>query len=199
MSRLRSCFRLNRRCSNERSSHEIPGAGVEELRKDDPNTPVTLNLIRTLIRREVIPSVQVGRGRLIIMTRCCPILRTHRRQILSRYTVSGVSMRRCEPMRSQTTYQPAGKTRSRARLLQTCLASTRCGICKRQSSGNGKAGAVILSTCSDGGGYYLSNDPLEIAAFIRTLHNRANSTLRSLESAQAALDELQGRGREVGD
>lgn len=62
-----------------------------------------------------------------------------------------------------------------------------------------QVGAVILSTCSDGGGYYLSNDPLEIAAFIRTLHNRANSTLRSLESAQAALDELQGRGREVGD
>lgn len=62
-----------------------------------------------------------------------------------------------------------------------------------------QAGAVILSTCSDGGGYYLSNDPLEIAAFIRTLHNRANNTLRSLESAQAALDELQGRGREVGD
>ena len=38
---------------------------LEELRKDDPGTPVTLNLIRTLARRGDIPSVQVGRGRLI--------------------------------------------------------------------------------------------------------------------------------------
>ena len=43
----------------------FPAQALEELRKDDPATPVTLNLIRTLIRREVIPSVQVGRGRLI--------------------------------------------------------------------------------------------------------------------------------------
>lgn len=43
----------------------FPAQALEELRKDDPNTPVTLNLIRTLVRRGNIPSVQVGRGRLI--------------------------------------------------------------------------------------------------------------------------------------
>ena len=43
----------------------FPAQALEELRKDDPNTPVTLNLIRTLVRRGDIPSVQVGRGRLI--------------------------------------------------------------------------------------------------------------------------------------
>lgn len=43
----------------------FPAQALEELRKDDPATPVTLNMIRTLIRRGIIPSVQVGRGRLI--------------------------------------------------------------------------------------------------------------------------------------
>ena len=43
----------------------VPAQALEELRKDDPGTPVTLNMIRTLIRRGTIPSVQVGRGRLI--------------------------------------------------------------------------------------------------------------------------------------
>lgn len=43
----------------------FPAQALEELRKDDPGTPVTLNMIRTLIRRGIIPSVQVGRGRLI--------------------------------------------------------------------------------------------------------------------------------------
>nr|WP_300184239.1 helix-turn-helix domain-containing protein [uncultured Agathobaculum sp.] len=43
----------------------FPAQALEQLRKDDPDTPVTLNLIRTLVRRGDIPSVQVGRGRLI--------------------------------------------------------------------------------------------------------------------------------------
>ncbi|HJC22020.1 MAG TPA: helix-turn-helix domain-containing protein [Candidatus Butyricicoccus avicola] len=43
----------------------FPAQALEELRKDDPATPVTLNMIRTLIRRGIIPSVKVGRGRLI--------------------------------------------------------------------------------------------------------------------------------------
>lgn len=37
----------------------------EELRKDDPGTRVTLSLIRTLVRRGDIPSIKVGRGRLL--------------------------------------------------------------------------------------------------------------------------------------
>ena len=43
----------------------FPAQALEQLRKDDPDTPVTLNLIRTLVRRGDIPSVQVGRGPLI--------------------------------------------------------------------------------------------------------------------------------------
>ncbi len=43
----------------------FPAQALEELRKDDPDTPVTLNLIRTLVRRGTVPSVQVDRGRLI--------------------------------------------------------------------------------------------------------------------------------------
>ena len=58
-----------------------------------------------------------------------------------------------------------------------------------------QAGAVILSTCIDGGGYYLSDDPIEINAFVRTLSNRAYNTIRSMESAEAALMELTGQQR----
>ena len=43
----------------------FPTQALEELRKDDTDTPVTLNFIRTLVRRGDIPCVQVGRGRLI--------------------------------------------------------------------------------------------------------------------------------------
>lgn len=56
-----------------------------------------------------------------------------------------------------------------------------------------RAGAVILSTTIDGGGYYLSNDPKEIAAFVRTLSSRARKTREATLSAQAALDRLSGQ------
>lgn len=51
------------------------------------------------------------------------------------------------------------------------------------------AGAVILSDPT-GGGYYLSNDPLELRSFIRTMYSRADNTLRAAESAQRALDTM---------
>lgn len=57
------------------------------------------------------------------------------------------------------------------------------------------SGEVILSTCADGGGYYLSDDPTEITAFVRTLSKRAQNTIRSMESAEAALVVLTGQQR----
>ena len=50
-------------------------------------------------------------------------------------------------------------------------------------------GAVILSD-HIGGGYYKSNDPDELRAFIRTLKARAANTMRSAVSAQKALDAI---------
>jgi len=51
-----------------------------------------------------------------------------------------------------------------------------------------KAGAVILSTCDNGGGYFLPANDGEIRQFIRTLENRAKNTLAALWSAQKYLD-----------
>lgn len=48
-------------------------------------------------------------------------------------------------------------------------------------------GAVILSD-SQGAGYYLSDDPVELRRFTQTLNARAINTLRAAESAQRALD-----------
>ena len=55
------------------------------------------------------------------------------------------------------------------------------------------AGAVILSDPC-GGGYYLSDDPVELRRFTRTLNARAKNTLKAAESAQRALDTATGQG-----
>ncbi len=56
------------------------------------------------------------------------------------------------------------------------------------------AGAVILSTCTNGGGYYLPDSPEEIRRFIRTLSARARNTEKSMQSAKAELERLEGGG-----
>lgn len=58
-----------------------------------------------------------------------------------------------------------------------------------------EAGAVILSTTSDGGGYFRSNDPEELHRFVRTLNSRARNTLRAAESAQRVLEAATGQMR----
>ncbi|WP_024295640.1 hypothetical protein [Lacrimispora indolis] len=46
------------------------------------------------------------------------------------------------------------------------------------------AGAVILSTCHDGGGYFLPSSDQEVKQFIRTLESRARNTFAALRSAR---------------
>ncbi|MGI6181915.1 MAG: hypothetical protein ACOYIE_07545 [Agathobaculum sp.] len=58
-----------------------------------------------------------------------------------------------------------------------------------------QSGAVILSTCTEGGGYFLPANEQEIREFIRTLSNRAKNTRRSMESALDALDGMTGQMR----
>lgn len=50
-----------------------------------------------------------------------------------------------------------------------------------------KAGAVILSTCQDGGGYFLPGNDREVKQFIKTLENRAKNTFAILRSARRVL------------
>lgn len=59
------------------------------------------------------------------------------------------------------------------------------------------AGAVILCD-SQGAGYYLSNDPVELRRFTQTLNSRAKNTIRAAESAQRALDAATGQERIAG-
>ena len=53
------------------------------------------------------------------------------------------------------------------------------------------SGAVIASTCQDGGGYYIPQTALELRMYIQTCENRAESTLRSLEAAKQALKQME--------
>ena len=55
-----------------------------------------------------------------------------------------------------------------------------------------KAGAVILSTSQDGGGYFLPGNDQEVRQFIRTLENRANNTYEALCSARRYLQRQEG-------
>lgn len=58
-------------------------------------------------------------------------------------------------------------------------------------------GALILSTCRNGGGYYRPSDGpeghREIAAFIQTLQARALNTLAAIRAARKALEGVDGQ------
>lgn len=54
------------------------------------------------------------------------------------------------------------------------------------------AGAVILSD-PNGGGYYLSDDPSELAVFTRRMDSLARNTARAAQSAHRALDAATGQ------
>ena len=59
------------------------------------------------------------------------------------------------------------------------------------------AGYVIISDPC-GGGYYLTEDPAELARFARTLNARARNTIKAAQSAQMALDAATGQERMEG-
>ena len=50
------------------------------------------------------------------------------------------------------------------------------------------AGAVILSTAQNGGGYFLPENAGEVKEFVRTLENRGKNTLLALKSARDYLN-----------
>lgn len=58
-----------------------------------------------------------------------------------------------------------------------------------------RSGKVILSSATSPGDYYLpaAGDTMEIRKFIRTLENRGENTLKTLESARELLKELEER------
>ena len=54
-------------------------------------------------------------------------------------------------------------------------------------------GAVILSTCQNGSGYFLpTGNKQEVIEFIHTLQRRAKNTLAAIKSAEAYLRQLEG-------
>lgn len=63
---------------------------------------------------------------------------------------------------------------------------------QRQVERERLAGAVILCD-SNGAGYYLSDDPVELRRFVGTLNARARNTIRAAQSAQMALDAATGQ------
>ena len=60
-----------------------------------------------------------------------------------------------------------------------------------------ETGALILSTCRGGGGYFLpapgEAGQREIAAFVTTLRARALNTLKALKAAREALQSIDGQ------
>ena len=54
------------------------------------------------------------------------------------------------------------------------------------------AGAVILSTAENGGGYFLPENANEVVEFNRTLESRGKHTLAALKSARNYLKKCEG-------
>lgn len=79
-----------------------------------------------------------------------------------------------------TTYLYKALGFSDARGLQTEIARER------------EAGAVILSTCQNGSGYYLPGSAAEVKEFIGTLESRAKNTFLALRSARRWLQQQEG-------
>lgn len=58
------------------------------------------------------------------------------------------------------------------------------------------AGAVILSTAQNGGGYFLPKSTGEVKEFVRTLESRGKNTLAALKSARSFLKSYGGEDNE---
>lgn len=56
------------------------------------------------------------------------------------------------------------------------------------------AGAVILSSCQEDGGYFLPGNVQEVKDFIKTLENRGRNMLRALESTRKLLRQWEDTG-----
>lgn len=60
-----------------------------------------------------------------------------------------------------------------------------------------EAGALILSTCRNGGGYFIPSDGVEgtreMCAFVATLRARAFHTLKALKTAREVLQHIDGQ------
>ena len=58
-------------------------------------------------------------------------------------------------------------------------------------------GALIISTCLNGGGYFLPDDgekgKREIEGFVRTLQSRVLNTLKAVQVAKKALQDIDGQ------
>jgi hypothetical protein len=74
-----------------------------------------------------------------------------------------------------------------AQELCNCLGFNSTRDLQHEISRERKAGAVILSTCQKGGGYFLPSNDYEVRQFIRTLENRAKNTFEALRSARGLL------------
>lgn len=83
----------------------------------------------------------------------------------------------------------------KANSLSTEYLASRLGLSsarglQKQVEKERREGAVILSTSTPPGGYYLPDNRREVVEFIRTLENRADGTLEALNSAKKYLKEF---------
>ena len=80
----------------------------------------------------------------------------------------------------------------KSRVLAELLGYKSVRELQKQVEAERAAGYVILCD-SNGAGYYLSDDPAELARFTRTLNARARTTIKAAKSAQMALDAATGQ------
>lgn len=90
---------------------------------------------------------------------------------------------------------PAGKENAvSAEMLCSLLGFDTVRELQKEIARERAAGAVILSTCKEDGGYFLPGNVREVKEFIKTLENRGRNTLMALESARKLLQQWEDTG-----
>lgn len=82
--------------------------------------------------------------------------------------------------------------RTTKELIQACGFSDKRELTK-QVARERAAGAIICSTTSDGGGYYLPATRSEVMEFVESMNNRAIRTFKAIKAAREYLKQIDGQ------
>lgn len=77
-------------------------------------------------------------------------------------------------------------------LMKTCHLASRRDL-TAQIAKERAAGAIICSTTSGQGGYYLPDNRGEVIEFINSMNNRALNTFRAITAAREYLEQIDGQ------
>lgn len=87
---------------------------------------------------------------------------------------------------------PAGKRNAISRKELVARSGLSDRQLRHQIAAERRAGAVIISTTENGGGYYRPENPEEIRRFVASMVHRGKEIFAAVKSARVALADMEG-------